>query len=379
VSTPPSLSALQQLKPVQGFLPTTFLERGVTVPFTTPLLAGARARPAERNHLELIVPCPSGERTVYVLSWDDVVPLCRPTLHDRRLSGAVASLPRLTPAAIRRLAREVATQGLAGRGAAAAARDAEQADEEARLAAKFGLLPALVRQIEPQGENAVPPEAERPDELERRAERAVELIAPALGCSPAAVAVSLQQIAAAFGGTGIEQGAPSARIPATIAGMMQLRQELGEHAKRHPDDDGPEADLVAGVAGMTTVLASAMLADAHALTGDIVALLRRWMTDPDALTTLLARPDWLLDGWDRICALWRTAESHLGRGPALIEMARLVPLLPPEARDWASQQVDVDTALLRHRRKVARLGDWRTGVTVLDVIARNETLLEHTA
>jgi hypothetical protein len=125
VSTPSFLSALQQLKPVQGFMPTTFLERGVAVPFTTPLLAGARARPGGRNHLELIVPNPTGGAGVYILPWDDVAALCRPTVHDRQLSKAVASLRTVTPAMTRRVAREVAVVGLAGRGAAAAARSAE--------------------------------------------------------------------------------------------------------------------------------------------------------------------------------------------------------------------------------------------------------------
>ena len=375
MSTPPNQSPPQQLQAVQDFLPGTFRERGVSVPFTTPLLAGARAR-GGGGRCDLIVPSPSGGRGVYILSWDEVVALCRPTLYDRRLSARVSLLPGLAPAAVRRLAREVASLGLAGRAAAAAARHAAAADEQARQRAKFSLLPALIRQTEPAGECSVPPEAEQPAELERRGERAVARIAPSLACTPEAAAQGLQHLAGAFDATG---GTPGARIPATIAAMMRLRGELDEHARRHADDNGPEADLVGAVAEQTITLARIVLADLQALTGDVVGLLRRWMAEPDAVATLLARPDWLLDGWDRICALWRTAEQHLGRGPALIEMARLLPLVPPEVTAWTGQPVDNDADLLRHRRKLARPGDWRTGVTALDLIARNETLLEDTA
>ena len=48
--------------------PATFLDRGVTVPFTTPMLMGARARPREdREGLEVIIANPSGTSGVYIL------------------------------------------------------------------------------------------------------------------------------------------------------------------------------------------------------------------------------------------------------------------------------------------------------------------------
>ncbi len=56
MSLPLNTPNLEEFRSDNGFLPTTFLERGVAVPFTTPLLAGSRTRPGERNQLELIVP-----------------------------------------------------------------------------------------------------------------------------------------------------------------------------------------------------------------------------------------------------------------------------------------------------------------------------------
>jgi hypothetical protein len=228
----------------------------------------------------------------------------------------------------------------------------------ARLTANFDLMLELVRQIEPKDGNWVPPEADRPSELERRAKRAIEVTGSRLGDSSELVVASLERVATIFAGIGVGRNIRTARIPATIASIMQLRQELVEHAQRHADNNGPEADVVASVADLTTTLARIMLAQAQALTGDIVALLRRWVIEPEALAKLLARSDWLLDGWDRICALWRTAESHLGRGRALIEMAGLVPLVPHEVVEWTDQQIEVDaTYLLCHRRKVVLLED----------------------
>src|SRR6516165_10382513 len=105
------------LPAIRQYHPATFLERGVAIPFTTPLLYGTRARPSERHGTELIVPNPSGGRGVYVLSWGAVSQLCQPTLHDQIFNERIAGLVAVTPTAIRRVARDIAMEGLAGEAA----------------------------------------------------------------------------------------------------------------------------------------------------------------------------------------------------------------------------------------------------------------------
>ena len=96
------------LPSVQPYHPTTFLERGVSIPFTTPMLGGARARPGGRpgngQALELIVPNPSGGRGVYIMPWQSITTLCRPTLHDKVFNTRIGGLAAVTPAVIRRIA-----------------------------------------------------------------------------------------------------------------------------------------------------------------------------------------------------------------------------------------------------------------------------------
>jgi hypothetical protein len=123
-------------------------------------------------------------------------------------------------------------------------------------------------------------------------------------------------------------------------------------------------------------MAKATLADAQELPSDIVGLLQRWAADPDGLLRLLARPDWLLDGWDRICALWELGPAA---GRTIAEMAALVPVVPREAYEWISQSVRIASQLPAHRGKIVQqFEDWRTGATVCDLIARNEALLAKT-
>src|ERR1700679_4215228 len=93
--------SLPNLPLVSSHHPTTFLERGVAVPFTTPMLLGARARPSDRGGIELIVPNPSGARGFYIVPWSGVCRLCRPTVHDPRLYQRIAEREGVTPSSIR--------------------------------------------------------------------------------------------------------------------------------------------------------------------------------------------------------------------------------------------------------------------------------------
>jgi hypothetical protein len=288
-------------------------------------------------------------------------------------SPTISLLRGVSPEVIRHTAREVAAEGLAGRGALSAARNGLQNEKEARLLANFGLLLEVVRQIEPKGNNAIPPEQDRPAEVERRAKHAVALIAPSLRCSPEAVVERLEQLALIFASVGV--GRTGARVPLTIANIARVRNEMMRFAE-HSDDFGAEADLIANAADLTILMAKETLADTQALARDVSALLARWVVEPDVLAQLLARPDWLLDGWDRICALWDVAPEA---GATLAEMAALVPVVPREADAWLSQRLGLIVDLPKYRSKLVQpMEDWRTGMTVCDAIARNESLLEKT-
>lgn len=359
-----------RLPQAQDSLPITFLERGIAVPFTTPQLAGARVRPGSRGGLELLVPNPSGGRGVYILPWEGLGSLCRPTVHDARLSAAVSALRTVTPSAIRQAARQAAAQGYAGRRAAAAAATAIQAERQCSLLANFTLLLQLVRKMEPPSEAALPPEKEHPAALELRARRAIARLAPQLGRTPEAIAAALEEVSTLYAALGLPNERSNGRIPMLLARMRRMRAELEPLAAGSAEDTALQAGLTAHAADLTIACARAVLDDCHGAAIDVVGLLRKWLAESEALSQLLARPDWLLDGWDHIVALW----EHAGAA-ALPEIGLLLPVVPREVAGWVNRHIDVNTEMQRHRRKVMLFEDWRSGHSVLDLIARNETLL----
>lgn len=356
---------------LQPYHPTTFLERGVAVPFTTPMLTGTRARPMERGGTELIVPNPSGGDGVYVLPWNAVRDLCRPTMHDTQLNEKVAELPVITPSGIRAAARAIAEEGLAGRPARAAASEAAAHDHQDRLLTNFLLLLELVKQGEPAGHNQTPPDREQPALLERRARWVIAHIAPRLGLSSERIAIGLEELAVLFSPIGIGAHIAEARLARLADGLARLRDAMLAWAQGRLDDSTAPAAMVAEVAGLTLSIATHTLNTTRKLVDDLPMLLRTWDNAPEALAQRTTRADWLLDGWEQICLLWNLAETDAMRRAALADMALMVPIMPREATSWMEDAV-IDIELLQRRRIVQINEDWRTGITVFDLIARNE-------
>ena len=365
-------------KPVLGYHPGTFLERGASVPFTTPALNGARARPGPRGALEFTVPNPSGGRGIYIVPWEGVFALCGPTVHDRRLINMLSGIRGVTPLAIRGAARAIAAEGLAGREARAAAEAAMAVDEKARMVANFQLLLDLVGQMEAAaglepGDAAANASAGAGD-LEQRARGAVARIAPEVHRTIEEIATCLEELAVLFANVGVGRMAAGARVPRIVATLKELRDAMADWARNHPDESGADAARVAESAEVTLHYTRVVLAEVHALPRNMGALLRAWLADPLDMATRVARPDWLVDGWERIALLWQTADM-LGHAMTLAEMASLIPAFPKEVAQWCRVPIPgLSESVPRRQRMVGMLEDWRTGVTQHDVIARNERL-----
>ncbi len=309
---------------------------------------------------------------MYILPWGGVCQLCRPTVHDTRLNQAVAALRSVAPGTIRQAAREVAAEGLAGQDARAAASAAVATEYQDRLLTNFLLLLALVEQVDPAGLGKVPADRVHTAELEMRAKRTVAGIALKLGRPEEAIATGLEELAAVFAGLGVPGQSPPARILRLLEALRRTREDADVWAREHNDDSGGQARMVATVADLTIACADRTLAEAYGLTNDMAGLLREWGANPDRLAQRVARPEWLLDGWEQICLIWHCTDGDAARRAALAEMALLMPVLPKEASEWVGMKIDGDM-VLRFRKTVSLNQDWRTGAH-FDRIARNETL-----
>ena len=323
--------------PIPSHQSATFGERGVSVPFTTPALAGARVRRDVRHGLALLVPNPSGGRGIYVLPWSGVRDMCQPTLHDGMLHDAIAASKGepVSPAVVRAAARRVAGEGAAGRAAHAAATKAIQTENESRQATNRYLLYALAAQTTMQASSA----------------------------EVAALASVVDEI-------GIGPHAAQAGIPVRLAQLKRLREELAAWANTGADETG-YGPMVCGMANLTIRCAEQIVAAVRDRTADAAGLLADWRIEPGDVTAHFSRPAWVLDGWSLPCLLWGAASGIVARRAALIEIGQMLAVLPKEAGHWIGASIDAE-ANQAIRPMVGLSQDWRAGLSALDLVARNE-------
>lgn len=366
-----SLSKLERYGAAR-WQPVTFLERGISMAFTTPLLMGARARPLEKpqgsSALELIVPNPSGAEGVYVLPWAAMPDLCSPSLHDRQFWTRVADLSSPTPRRIREVARAIAAEGFAGRDAARAAAQALELSRQSRLATHYFLLLRLIKQAEVSGSDQPPPEAESPDRLVDRA-RAVlaERLAQAAG-GPEAAYRTVEEIAELLEPIGLPGDPTRAPLPRLVRDLEELLVALSGLLEATDEVQRVCAGILEQSVRPTLSMARATLVQAQGLADDVATLLHRWAENPQEVRGITARPDWLLDGWDLILGLWKEAGVE-----ALPDMAALAPVVPREAEGWGGCPPgwEVGGQNGGPRRNVRAHHDWRTG-RMLELQRRNE-------
>lgn len=313
----------------------TFEERGVSMPFTTPTLSGARVRRDARHGLAMVVPNPSGGRGVYVLPWSGVRDMCHPTLHDSMLHDAIAGArAALTPGTVRAAARQVALDGAAGRAAHAAAVQAMRLDADLVHAANSYLLSALAPL------------------------RTVTADLAEVG--------ALARVAAEIG---IGPDAGRSPIPTRLNRLRQLQEELADWSQRSLDGTGLAA-MATSLAEVSVRCTERVLADARAMLGDVGPLLTQWQARPEEVVALLGRAGWVLDGWDMPCLLWRAASGEAARRLAIIEIGQMLTVLPQEAGQWLGMAIDTEAG--QAVRRMGGLQDWRTGLGLLEIVARNE-------
>jgi hypothetical protein len=370
------VTPISTLPPVRAYRPATFKERGVAVPFTSPLLIGARVRRGQRHRVELVVPNPSGGRGVYILPWASARALLRPTVHDSRLNQRIGMLKDLTPATVRQAGLEIASLGLAGRRAKETALAAIASDAEDRRVTACMLLIAIASQADPYGLGATNWHDEPTPELERRAQMIIERTAHKFDQSPQAILAAVGALAAVLAPGGLAVQTRRARLPRLMQHLTDLRTELVEWAQEHAVDTRADlADMITGFVDFAVAVAEVSLTRLHAMLGNVASLLTTWSRCPQHVMEYAARPEWLLDGWEQVCQVWWSSPSAEHRRAALTEMAQLIPVVPHEVSDWVAASGELDDGLLG--AAISLNADWRTAVAMLNLTARNERIRAH--
>jgi hypothetical protein len=274
---------------------------------------------------------------------------------------------------VRQAALAVAAQGLAGRQAMAAAQSTVEKDRQDRISTQYLLLGSLAEQTDPGAFKGVDWRRHPSAEVERHAHRIVAELARSRNQPPDSLSATLEDLAETFAPIGLAGQSTQPRMPRLLRDVAAMHDRLIERMRAGCDDVLFEfADMVASRAGPITATSEKVLAAAKALTQDVTGLLRSWSKSRERIVELTTKPEWLLDGWEQVCLLWRNSSSVEQQRATVIEMAHLMPLLPREIERWGA------LAAIPSEAAAAQLINfdevWRAGPAVLNLTARNERL-----
>jgi len=357
--------------------PAAFRDRGVLVAFTTPQLLGARIRRSDKGGApELVLMGASGNLSPTILAGQKDLSLPGITAHDLFLWRRLRELISLSPEPIRVATLDTALEGWRGRAAMAWAEEQKTADATALRRMFFLLLTDLIRRTELPAEATVPPEQETLIYLRPRIGKAVARIARRYATTTEKIEASLEALAGVFMPLGKANDAVTGHTRRAYTELKVFVQELDRWLVAPRDNTrGLNAEFVLRRAKLALSCAKAAISELDRVLEDTTILLRAWQRDQQSVTHRALRPEWLLNGWDIIIALWQQSEPS-DRAAVIWEMSHLVPELPKEVEGWGGFPEGAAKVRLEVPAQVQGL-DWRCS-RPLAFAARNESLLAGT-
>jgi hypothetical protein len=350
----------------KDYLPSTFEERGSSVPFTTPELAYSRIRKSPRGELEILIPGFSGSRGIYVFPWRRIPSTVLMNLHDRTLHAEIMQEDVIAPDRMRMAAHRVAISGLGGPVLMSEAKRLLADDAREAAAANWNVLLRAVQGIGlPLGKDLLGQALIGGDKTTVRT--AFRQIAEAVQTDPETFFDRAREFSRLIHTVGFDEEGARGRL-------RSLYQRIQNFAETTASCNLPEAGrLMAEVALVTLRVGAEPLAAVECDLNQVVACLRNWPKRIDVTRHQIERLSWLLDGWQHVCDLWdrARADRETPEGWCVTEILRILPIVPRNECEPAAR-MELDTLARRQGRIVREFQDWRSGRMDQDMMSRVE-------
>jgi len=357
------------------YIPSTFAERGVAVPFTTPLLNQARLRLDRNDRFEFLLPAFTGGKGVYVLPWKALPEMMTITLHDRLLFEAIEKLETHSPESVRQAALTVAQTGVAGGDAASAAAASLAKDHDYLVLTQFILVTELLRLVGIGAADLLRP-GMTIDDSKRMARAALAQVAQMVGLPPDAMTARVETLGVAIAPVGLPQCPEPGRLRTLINRLGRFCRDVERWAELDASDATMLGQYCAAVGKHTLGLARVRMEQLDKVCVEPKQIIHDEPRFRTTITEHVSRLSWLLDGWDFLVALWESARDRTAEAQrtAVGDISRLLPVIPKEETTWTSDTLDMDAVSRVQRRWVRVNEDWRTGALDMDAVMRLESL-----
>ncbi len=351
--------------------PPSFAERGASVPFTTPIIVGARVR-GRAGDLELVVPNPSGAKGNYILQWKSLPEVFTLTVHDRVLHRAVGEALASTPEAVRRATLKTASTGLAGPAAAKQAKAMMKDEEDFKLLINFSLLAETVAQLSG-GELQITLAHVQSDTGRQQAKLILARVAHKVKLEGNELYAQLEEWSDLIGPVGSPKLPRPPRLRRMRTRIEEFANSIGSWSEVDKSDASPLGALASLVARETAALAGEHFAAIDAHLEKIDRTILNWEKSRAELELNVSRIAWMLDGWDLLVAMWEDAvlKPAFDQQATVQELARIVPIVPEEEVTGVRRDKLRDIGVQR-RKLVKPMEDWVSGSIDADLRTRLE-------
>lgn len=357
-------------------IPSTFEERGVAAPFTTPVLSQARVRKDYRGRLEVVVFNLTDGKGMFVIPWPALTDVVTMTVADRMLHEQIIKDGATNPHTMRLAAGTVARTGLAGPELATAADKVEKEEREQQLLINCLLILRILEQGGQSSEKLV--KALGTEEGRKVAKQELNRVSEQIGLPADEIDHKLEELAKLLVPIGTENSPMPARLRSLLTKLTAMVLSLRSWAQHDESDAAPLANFIADTADLTVQIAARCIADIDRSLNNVSHIMMNFEGTLREMERGAERLSWLLDGWEHILNWWAQA----GSGPkgdqvaALGGILRVLPLVPKDEAEkaGAAGRQEAPENVLRggSRRWVRAFQDWRTGTLDYDLVHRIE-------
>ncbi|MGE4219129.1 MAG: hypothetical protein AB7G39_06750 [Alphaproteobacteria bacterium] len=345
-------------------LPTTFVQRGTAVPFSSEGLEHARMRVSGDGEMEALVPGLAGGRSVYVIPWQVLPEIIPMTVHDRKLHETLFSRRPHAPHELRACSLDVAKSGVGGIKLATEARNVLASEAAHRLATQCTLLAGSIRQLAADKAKKLDLSVSGLSRAEGllAARAALKSVAGELGVQAEDIYARIERWAEVVH----PLGPPGAEYPGHLRSTIQQLDRFVGEVRSWAAEEPPESAMMAQECVMVCadVLDSAKRCESEVdgAAEDMQSTLRAWDATVALIRSRIDRLAWVLDGWDRVVTIWDAKRDRPAyeRREAMETIFRFLPVLPEEALRQNGRTIWTRFQENR-RRRIQANQSWFTG------------------
>ncbi len=352
------------------YLPNSFEERGVTIPFTTPTVRSARLRGDRPSKREFLLPGLSGGDGTYVIPFDALPELIELNMYDRALLEHLNGAESVTPLDLRQMVLKVDSEGFGGLERTTAAKQELAYAENVGL---FNQCLLIIRALKLLSDDAqeldlkvlITPEGQR------LAKQQFAGYAAKAGTTSDDVMKKLEYWANLIGLIGVRDADHPGHLMREQTRLLAMTEDLREYIKKEP----PEAQFMGKGVISAAELASGIVNDelqaAWSFEDNIAQSLENAEATMNSVRGHLDTISWVLDGWERMIDDWNdSSDSFRNARRKVLEMIyENMPILPKDilGRDQLDEAITIRE---KQTGWVKANVDWRTEEMDGEMLAR---------